>query len=178
MERCDEQFYEDIVRLYPLAGGTMKHLLPETVRKDVVLLSEIQQGDGTTFADMDAFRAWLGTKARFTEWETDEVLPLVLDQPVQIKSERDSDINGFTYALTITLELKEYGLAEKSIVRQIERIGHDFVAEHEDGTLSLLRLFAPAQKITCDHSVGGDKYGATVVVKMRNLNGMQVIGNG
>jgi len=175
MKRCEEFFYENIVRLYPLIKGTMKHLVPETVRKDEVVLSEIRQGDGTAFADMDALRTWLGAKARFTEWETDETLPLVLEQPVQIKVQRNADINGYTHALTIALELKEYGATEKAMVRQIERTGHDFVAEHEDGRLSLLRLFEPAQKIEVSSAVGGDSYGATLTVKMKNVNGIQEI---
>ena len=175
MGNCKELLFDDIVRVYPLSKGTLKHLVPDTVRKDVVLINEIQQGDGTAFASLDALHTWLGTKARFTQWETDEVLPLVLDQPAQVRLSREYDINGYTYAITVTLELKKYESTEKAIVRQIERTGHDLIVEREDGTLELLRLFDPAQKITSEQSERDGQHGATVTIKMKNVNGMQEI---
>lgn len=175
MENCKELLFDDIVRIYPLLKGTLKHLVPETARKDVVFISEIQQGNGTAFASIEALRIWLGTKARFTQWETDEVLPIVLEQPAQVRLSREYDINGYTYSITITLELKKYEPVQKAIVRQMECIGHDFIAERADGTLSLLRLFDPAQKITSEQTERDGQHGATVTVKMKNVNGMQAI---
>lgn len=170
MNRCVEKFIDDIIRIYPVQSGVIQHVLPEVAQVDRV--SYTQMG----FANYEALAAWLTAKYRFTEDEDDGGDHcLLLEEPASLKVQRTRSIIGYEYTLTLSLRTLYFDDAERLVVKQMERMGHDFIIERMNGVFFLLRYFAPAQKVEHEVVEEDGRHGSVVTVTMKNVSGVQSI---
>ena len=169
MNTCRETFLDDIVAVWPLAVGVLTHGVPETVVSDIVDVTTIGDGQGN-FSGLSDLRALLATHCRFSELE-DADNTLLLQEAPSLKIETERSVSGYQYTVTMGMKTVYYGEEEKSAIRSMEWTGCDYVVERQDGSLCLLRYFAPAQKFT--HESDGE--GASMNMVMRNVTGLQRI---
>jgi len=170
---CKELFLDDITRIYPLRAGILIHAQPETLRTthvDVTQLSRTEGGATTAFGSLQQLSEWLAGHEHFTE-EPETLMGLELSDAATLRIATESAAGGYRYTLTLTLPTTYYHEEERVFIRQLERLGHDYILERRDGTLALLRYFSPAQKVT--HNADGGS--ATITVSMKNVTGMQDI---
>ena len=169
MNTCRETFLDDIVAVWPLAVGVLTHSVPETVVSDIVDVTTMGDGQGN-FSGLSDLRALLSTHYRFSESE-DEGYTFLLQEAPTLKIVTERSVSGYQYTITMGMKTLYYGEEEKEAIRMMEWTGCDYVLERQDGSLCLLRYFAPAQKFTHEHS--GD--GANLTMAMRNVTGLQRI---
>ena len=164
MESCKELFLDDIVAVYPLAVGVLTHLVPETVVKDVVSTSELG------YDTMTSLRLLLASKVRLSDVE-EGVNTCLLSEPPILKVTTERSVSGYYYTMTLEMKLLYDHETEKAIIRKLEWEGNDYVLERQDGSLSLLRYFAPAQRCTREKN----DEGVNLTLTMRNVTGVQEI---
>ncbi|MBR1377983.1 MAG: hypothetical protein IJ557_02510 [Bacteroidaceae bacterium] len=170
MNICNEKFLADVVRVYPLSAGQIDFALPETVRNNTVTLADLG------FANLAALEQFLVGKTRFTTVDADnETMPMPLDESPDIKVDTVVERMGHVYDISIGLRTLQFTSAEKAVVKQMERSGHDYILERIDGSYSLVRNFTPAQLVTHTEIEREGEHYADISIKMRNVTGIQDI---
>ena len=164
MENCQELFLDDIVAVWPLTVGVLTHGVPETVVADTISVSDLG------YNSLSALRSMLNAKVKLSEIE-DGSLACMLSAAPTLKIVTDKGISGHSYTLTLAVSMLYYHETEKTVIRKMEWDGNDYIVETRDGSLCLMRYFAPAQRCTREKN----DEGVNLTLTMRNVTGVQEI---